>query len=105
GSFSRADSPEDLARVYDQLGLELAHEYLVGYNSIVKPGRPVNVAVKVKGLGAASAGYVTPVLAPAGGVYHRSQLDRVWQSALAMILIALLIPSLLAAAIVVPLVK
>jgi tight adherence protein B len=102
GSFSEADSPEALASIYSQLGLQLAHEYLLTYHSIVKPGRHVDVKVSVAGIGATTSGYVTP--APSTAVFHqRSRWDGIWQSPLTMIAIALLIPALVAAAVLVPL--
>jgi tight adherence protein B len=100
GSFSRADSPEDLAPIYSQLGLELAREYLVSYHSIVQPGRHVRVTVSVDGIGRTTAGYASPALPTAGGVYHHSRLDRIWQSWVTLILIGLLIPALVGFAIV-----
>jgi tight adherence protein B len=103
GTFSRADAPEDLARIYDQLGLQLAQEYIVTYHSIVKPGRPVDVSVSVAGLGKATTGYVSPALPAAGAIFHRSATDKIWQSVFMMLAVALLIPALLAVAVVVPL--
>jgi tight adherence protein B len=102
GSFSRADSPTDLQAIYDRLGLQLAQEYILTYHSIVQPGRPVDLKVKVAGIGATSAGYVAPTVAGPGAVFHRSAADRIWQSVFTMIAIALLAPALVAAAIVVP---
>ena len=103
GSFSRADSPQALAAIYDQLGLQLAHEYLLTYHSIVKPGTPVHVTIAVSGLGSAQGGYVAPVVPGAHAVFHRSRLDSVWQSPITMIVTALLIAALLASAVLVPL--
>jgi tight adherence protein B len=101
GSFSQADSPEALASIYNQLGLRLAHEYLLTYHSIVKPGRRVTVNVSVAGLGATTSGYVAPAPIVAG--FQRSGFDHIWQSPLMMIAIGLLVPALLAAAVFLPL--
>jgi tight adherence protein B len=100
GSFSLASSPADLSRIYDQLGLQLAHEYLLSYNSTVRPGRPVKVAVSVAGVGKANAGYVAPVIPIPNAVYHPSALDRVTQSWVTMLAVGLLLPLLVALAIV-----
>jgi tight adherence protein B len=102
GTFSRADSPQDLARIYDQLGLQLAQEYIVTYHSIVKPGNPVQVDVSVAGTGKTSAGYVAPTLLKPAAVFHRSVTDKIWQSWMLMIAIGLLIPGLLGAALLIP---
>ena len=103
GSFSRADSPADLQTIYDQLGLQLAHEYILTYKSISKPGSHVEVHVSVDGVGATNAAYASPALPRPNAVFHPSATDRVWSSAFTMIAIALLVPALVAAAIFVPL--
>ena len=102
GTFSSANSPTDLQKIYDQLGLQLAQEYIVSYNSKEKPGTPVKLAVSVPGIGSTTAAYVAPALASTSAVFHSSTADSVWQSAYTMILIALLVPTLVAAAIVIP---
>jgi tight adherence protein B len=102
GAFSEADSPKVLASIYNQLGLQLAHEYLLTYHSIVKPGRHVDVSVSVAGIGATTSGYVAP--APSTAVFHqRSRYDRIWQSPLTMIAIGLLVPGLIGAAVLISL--
>jgi tight adherence protein B len=103
GSFSRADSPTDLQGIYEQLGLQLAQEYIVSYNSTVKPGSRVTLDVSVAGVGSATAGYVTPTIPGPNAVFHRSGIDKIWQSVWTMIAIALLVPGLIAAVVVVPL--
>jgi tight adherence protein B len=103
GSFSRADSPTDLQAIYDQLGLQLAHEYILTYNSIAKPGTQVAVHVSVGGLGATNVAYASPVISAPNAVFHPSATDRVWRSRFTMLAIALLVPALVAAAIFVPL--
>ncbi len=96
GSFSRADSPKDLAPIYEQLGLQLAREYLVTYNSIAQPGRHVSVSVSVAGIGTTTSGYLSPALPVARGVFHHSRVDRIWGSWLTMLLMGLLAPALVA---------
>jgi tight adherence protein B len=87
GAFSEAGSAAALASIFDQLGLKLANEYVVSYASLVKPGAPVRVNVSVKGLGTAKAAYDAPPLPTP--TFHRPLGDRVWQSWITMLLIAL----------------
>jgi tight adherence protein B len=103
GSFSRADSPTALQGIYNQLGLQLAQEYILTYNSIVKPGRNVDLEVSIEGVGSTKAGYVAPTIAAPNAVFHHSATEKIWESAFTMILIALLVPGLVGAAIFVPL--
>jgi tight adherence protein B len=103
GSFSRAATPADLAPIYDALGLELAHEYVVSYKSTVKTDVPVKMRVTVAGVGSTSARYVTPSLVGPNAVYHPSKLDNVWKSPATMLAVGLLIPLLVGAAILIPL--
>ena len=102
GSFSRADSPGALETIYDQLGLQLAQEYILTYNSIAKPGRRVALSVAVGGVGTTTAAYVSPTIAPPNAVFRRSSSDSFWQSPLTMVLVALLVAALLAFAVFVP---
>jgi tight adherence protein B len=101
GSFSRADSPEALSAIYDQLGLQLAHEYVLSYNSIAKPGRRVTINVSVAGIGETTSAYVSP--APVTAVFHRTGRDHIWQSVYLMIAVGLLFIALLATAVLIPL--
>jgi tight adherence protein B len=102
GTFSSANSPTDLQNIYDQLGLQLAQEYILSYNSKEQPGTKVNIDVSVKDIGATNAAYVAPTVAGADAVYHPSSTAGLWQSGITMLLIALLVPLLVAAAIVIP---
>ena len=102
GYFSQAESRQDLAQIYDELGLRLAHEYVVTYNSIEPPQKPVKVAVSVAGSGTTTASYVTPALILPKVVVHKSLFDGVWESGWTMVAIALLVPALLAAAVLIP---
>jgi tight adherence protein B len=101
GSFSRADSPDALSAIYDQLGLQLAHEYVLTYRSIAHPGRHVAINVSVAGIGSTVGGYVSP--APVTAVFHRSRFDHVWQSPITMLVTGLLIIALLASSVLIPL--
>jgi tight adherence protein B len=99
GTFLRARSLSDLAPIFSELGLQLARQYLITYNSIAEPGRHVQVEVSVSGIGRATTGYVSPALPVAGG-FHRSRAEGIWQSWVTMLFIALLVPALLGVAIV-----
>jgi tight adherence protein B len=100
GSFSRADSPEALTSIYSRLGLQLAHEYLLTYHSIVEPGKPVKVTVAVAGIGRATSGYKAPPLPVLDAVFHHSSAYGIWQSWLMMLAISLLVPVMFAFAVV-----
>lgn len=94
GSFSSAGSAAQLSQIYDKLGLELAHEYVVSYHSIEKPGKPVRVKVAVPGVGSTTSHYRTPALSlpqPASP----AATARYWTSPYTMLLVGLLIPLLL----------
>jgi tight adherence protein B len=97
GSYAEARSGDDLAKIYDALGYQLANEYLLEYRSLAEAGRQVEVSVRVRGLDdLATTSYRSPPLAaPAPSVFHPSALDRVLQSSVTMALLALLLAGLL----------
>jgi tight adherence protein B len=98
GVYAEATSTADLARVYGQLGTMLANEYILTYRSNVGLNRTVRVAVRVKGVqGLGLSGYTTPRTGPGvSGPYRTSALNRVMQSPLTMLVVALIIAGLLA---------
>jgi tight adherence protein B len=100
-SYAEATSSADLARVYAELGARLANEYVLTYRSEVGPNRKVRVAVRVAGVpGLAVSGYTTPHTSPdRSGPFHQSALNRILQSPLTMVVVALLIAGLLAFAV------
>jgi tight adherence protein B len=105
GQYSLATSPEQLQAIYAALGSKFAREYVLSYRSAVGPGERVAVAVRVKGLpGLAVSGYMTPS-ADAGhsghgaADYQESLWHRLWASSLTMILVAFLVASLVALAV------
>jgi tight adherence protein B len=98
GSFSAADAPADLARIYDALGERLAREYLLQYRSLAGPAARVAVRVELPGLKPAVSGYVTPELPSFGGPFRPSLLDRLWSSWVSMLAAALLSAALLGVA-------
>jgi tight adherence protein B len=93
GSFSEAGSASALASIFDQLGLKLANEYVVTYRSLADPGARVRVNVSVSGLGKARAAYEAPPLSTP--TFHRPLGDRVWQSWVTMLIIALVFAGLI----------
>jgi tight adherence protein B len=100
GSFSTADSPAQLERVYGVLGARLSREYLLQYQSLAGPGRDISVKIAITGVAQpAVVGYRTPTLplftAPP---IHNSLSYRLWRSTLAMVSIALICALLLAVA-------
>jgi tight adherence protein B len=103
GHYSLATSPDQLRRIYAALGAKFAREYLVSYRSAAGPGEHVGVAIRVTGLpGIASSGYITPGLS--GGkhgasAYHESPWSKLWRSPLTMVLVAFLVASLVALAV------
>jgi tight adherence protein B len=96
GAYVEARSANELAKIYEELGAQLAGEYLVRYRSASRPMSQVEVQIDVAGAGRASSAYVAPtpsLLAP----YHRSALSRFLLSAGSPVAIALVF-ALLAAA-------
>ena len=74
GTYAEARSAAELAAVYEELGTQLAGEYLVRYRSGARPMSQVDVRIEVEGEGAVSTTYVAPtpsLLAP----YHRSPIS------------------------------
>ena len=92
GSYAEASSPAKLAGLYDRLGAQLAHEYLLRYRSFAGPAEKVRVSVRVAGVsGTARARYRAPALdiqAPA--VFRRSIFDRAILSPITAAAVALL---------------
>jgi tight adherence protein B len=96
-AYAEASSAAALSRIYRDLGVRLASEYLLEYRSTVSPDTHVDVRVTIEGVGEAAARYDAPK--PAGqGPFHRSILDRFWSSTGAPLVIALLAAALLGVA-------
>jgi tight adherence protein B len=96
GSYSEAASAADLASIYESLGRQLSSEYVIRYRSSTVAGTHVKVVVRVAGIGAVSADYVTARPAPIAP-FRRSLFERFWSSPASMVLIALLFATLSAA--------
>jgi tight adherence protein B len=100
GSFSAADSPAQLERVYSILGAQLSREYLLQYQSLAGPSRDITVRIAIKGVQEpAVVGYRTPTLPqPSARPFQTSLSYRLWRSPLAMVAIALICALLIGAA-------
>ena len=75
GTYTEARSAAELVSIYDELGAQLAGEYLVRYRSSARPMSQVDVRIEVAGGGGAATSYVAPTpsrLPP----YHRSFASR-----------------------------
>jgi tight adherence protein B len=92
GSFSQASTPKDLAVIFNQLGLKLAHQYIVTYKSLVLPGRDVRVSVSVAGIGRTGLAYTAPQ--PPAVSLRQPLANRIWRSWETMLIICLLVAAL-----------
>lgn len=100
GTYTEANSAEELEAIYAALAAELASEYLLRYRSRAGPSTEVRVRMTVAGLpGNAQAGYVTPSLPEAGpgAPFHRAATETFWRSTAALAAFSL-VPALLLAA-------
>jgi tight adherence protein B len=80
GSYAEAEKPSELAGLFDALGVKLAGQYLVRYQSFASPSQPVVVKVSVANQpGIATSKYESPALAsiPVPATFHRSQFARI----------------------------
>ncbi len=100
--YVEAKSLGALTAIYNQLGSQLAHEYLLRYRSNAGPGTGVWVTVRVKGVsGAVRSGYATLALpAPEVESYHGAG-NSFWGSPFTMIVFSVLIVALLGATLIV----
>jgi tight adherence protein B len=92
GSFSQASTPKDLAVIFDQLGLKLAHQYVVTYRSLVYPGQHVRVNVSVAGVGRTGLAYTAPQ--PPTVSLRQPLANRIWRAWETMLIICLLVAAL-----------
>jgi tight adherence protein B len=102
GEYAQAKA-NALAPLFDQLSQQLSNEYLLQYKSLVSAGKPVHVAIKVDGLGTVGSHYRTPALQVSTKVpapYHPSIGNRIWSSAITMIVLALLAAGVIAALVI-----
>jgi tight adherence protein B len=88
GAYAEARSAAELAAIYEQLGTQLAGQYLVRYRSAARPMSQVDVTIEIAGEGDASATYVAPtpsLLDP----YHRSPVTTFLLSGSSPLILAL----------------
>jgi tight adherence protein B len=102
GRYLEARSVGELTQIYNELGSQLASEYLLHYRSLAGPGKAINVTVKVDGLsGLATTGYETPKLAIAKPLprapYHISVANRIWTSVITTAIVGLIVAALVGA--------
>ena len=98
GEYAKAKA-NALAPLFDQLSQNLSNEYLLQYKSPAGPNKLVRVQVQVKNVGTALTGYRTPPLPVNNAVpppYKPSIGNRIWGSALTMIVLALLVAGVIA---------
>jgi tight adherence protein B len=102
GSYSEASSPAELRQIYDELGEQLASQYLIRYRSAAGPEERVDVAVQVAGVpGLATAEYTTPALGVGTEPPFERPLDQTfWRSKAAVVTVSLIVGALLALALV-----
>ena len=101
GLYSQADSSAALSRIYDQLGSQLSSQYLVRYRSLAGPHRRVQVQFRIAGSPyMLTTSYATPaLLAHATPPFHKP----IWQSSVAVIVVALAAALLIAMSLIVAL--
>ena len=93
GAYAEARSATELAAIYEDLGTQLAGQYLVRYRSGARPMSQVDVTIVVAGEGNASATYVAPtpsLLDP----YHRSPVTAFLLSGSSPLVLALFFATL-----------
>ena len=99
GQYAPARSTEDLNQIFDALGQQISSEYLLQYKSQADPAKLVRVEVDVRGVGTASAPYRTPALTvttTAPPPYNPSIGDRILDSPITKLLLALLCAAVIA---------
>jgi tight adherence protein B len=97
GEYTQAKT-KTLENLFGQIAARLSNEYLLEYKSQAGPNLPIDVKVSVTGLGTASTGYHTPALPPSAppATYKPSLGNRIWTSAITMIVIALIAAAVIA---------
>ena len=98
GRYVEATSTAALNKIFDRLGFELAHEYIVRYRSLAGPKDKVRVTITVVGLpGSATTVYVTQALPAVAPVpFQPSAWWRFWRSGVAFALATMLAMVLIA---------
>jgi tight adherence protein B len=86
GTFAKAVSAPQLARIYDALGSRFAREYLLRYRSLATVGSNVGLSIELAGVGSGSAVYNA---ASESDPFHRSLVTRFFLSGLSLVLLSL----------------
>jgi tight adherence protein B len=86
GTFAKAVSAPQLARIYDALGSRFAREYLLRYRSLATVGSNVGLSIELAGVGSGSAVYNA---ATESDPFHRSLVTRFFLSGLSLVLLSL----------------
>lgn len=101
GQYTEATSSGQLAGIFDQLGAQLANQYVVSYQSLAVANTPVTVQVSVDNYPPLPAfTYHAPSLKPIAKNYNQTWLERWWSSTVSLVVIALLSAALLGYAVV-----
>ena len=90
GSYAAATSPDALTKIYDELGFQLANEYLLRYRSTAQPDENVDVQIAVVGTEPVSFSYQSPSTGTAAP-YQPSFWSKFFQSWLLIPLIVALV--------------
>lgn len=99
GQYAPAKSTQDLNQIFDALGQQISSQYLLQYKSQAGPSKLVRVKVAVSGVGTASTPYRTPALTvstTAPPPYNPSIGDRILDSPITKLLLALLCAAVIA---------
>jgi tight adherence protein B len=99
GQYAPAKSTAELNQIFDALGQQISSEYLLQYKSQADPGKRARVNVQVNDVGTATTAYRTPELTVNTGApppYNPSIGDRILDSSITKILLALLCAGVIA---------
>jgi tight adherence protein B len=101
GTSVRADSPDSVVGIYEQLGYELSNGYLVQYRSFAGPSEKVTVTISAPGVdGTAMAAYTSPPLtSPLPAAIPGLRAEQATQSRTTMLFVAVLVAGLLGIAV------
>ena len=94
GSYAAATSPDALTKIYDELGFQLANEYLLRYRSTAQPDENVDVQIAVVGTEPVSFSYQSPSTGTAAP-YKPAFRDKLLQSWLLIPVVVILMLALI----------
>lgn len=94
GTYTEANDPDDLYRIYGAIGDEISREYVLRYDSQAAPGSDVFVTARVEGFpGTQTVRYVSPGV-PVAATLEPTTWDRFIQSPVSAILVVLVVTAL-----------